>query len=135
MRSGSVFATTRRVRIVHIICLSVAITVAAVNAYAQDPFENAVAHLGIGAGISFTNPSSSDGQTSKGLAVAYRWHAFHSGWGPTFGLDFHSTDFNHPVNLVAAPLGSLRMRSVLAGYGHTKRFGRRFSTSASLSAG
>src|SRR5262245_11815380 len=114
-------------RIVHVTCLSIAITVLSVNAYAADPFENAVAHVGIGAGISFTRPSSSDGQSSEGLAVAYRWHSFRGGWGPAFGLDFHSTDFNQPVGLISAPLGTLRMRSVLAGFGHTKRLGR-FST-------
>jgi hypothetical protein len=112
-----------------------AIAVIAVNAYAEDPLENAVAHLGVGAGISFTHPSSSDGKPSDGLAIAYRWHSFHSGWGPTFGLDFHSNDFNHPIGPVSAPIGPLRMRSVLAGFGHTRRFGRRFTTSASVSAG
>src|SRR5262249_5886768 len=57
-----------------------------------------------------------------------------SGWGPTFGLDWRRTDFNQAVGSLDASLGSLRMRALLAGVGHTQRIGR-FSTSASMSGG
>jgi hypothetical protein len=105
------------------------------RASAQEPLESAVAHVGVGAGVNFYNPSSNDGKSANGLAIAYRWHSFHSGWGPTFGLDFHSNDFTQPLGSITAPLGSLRMRAVLAGIGHTQRFGGRFSASGSVTAG
>src|SRR5215475_6934828 len=105
--------------------LSICITMSAIPARAQgDPIETALAHVGAGAGINFYSPSSSDGKPSNGLALAYRWHSFHSGWGPTFGLDWHTTDFTAPGNGVDTPLGSLRMRALLAGYGSTRRVGR-----------
>jgi hypothetical protein len=122
------------IRLIHIVCLSLWATLLAANAHAQVTIDDAVAHIGIGAGITFYNPTNDDGQTSNGIAVVYRWHSFHSGWGPTFGLDWHSTDFDQTLGALNAPLGSLRMRALLAGFGHTRHVGR-FSTSATVSGG
>ena len=109
-------------------------TVFAPDARAQDPVDSVVAHMGVGIGVNFYHPSSSDGEPSQGITFVYRWHSFHSGWGPTFGLDWRTTDFNQPVGAVEAPLGSLRMRAFLAGLGHTNMFGR-FSVSENLTGG
>jgi hypothetical protein len=122
------------IRLIHIVCLSLGAILIAANAYAQGSIDDAVAHIGIGAGITFNNPTNNDGQTSRGIAVAYRWHSFHSGWGPTFGLDWHSTDFDQTLGATNAPLGSLRMRALLVGFGHTRHVGR-FSASANVSGG
>jgi hypothetical protein len=122
-------------RLIPIIVVLATATILPARARAQgNPVESAMTHIGVGAGIDFINPSNSDGKSSTGATIAYRWHSFHSGWGPTFGLDWHSTDFNQPVGSVDAPLGTLRMRALLAGFGHTRRLGR-FSASASVSAG
>jgi hypothetical protein len=121
-------------RLIHLVCLSLAATLVAATAHAQVGIDDAVAHVGIGAGISFYNPTNGDGQRSRGLAVAYRWHSFHSGWGPTFGLDWHTTDFDQTLGEMNAPLGSLRMRALLAGFGHTNHMGR-FSASENVSGG
>jgi len=122
-------------RLIPILCFSIITTVLTSRAYAQDdPLESAVAHVGIGVGINFYHPTSGDGEPSDGITVAYRWHSFHSGWGPTFGLDWHTTDFHQNIGAVEAPIGSLRMRALLVGIGHTKRLGR-FTTSASVSGG
>jgi hypothetical protein len=123
-------------RLIHVLCFSIGAAVFATNAHAQgDLIDSAVAHVGIGAGINFYRPSSNDADSSEGLVVAYRWHSFHSGWGPTFGLDWHTTDFHQPVGSLDVPLGSVRMRALLAGFGHTKRLGRRVTVSANLSGG
>ncbi len=90
--------------------------------------------MGVGVGINFSHPTSADAQSSNGVTFAYRWHTFHSGWGPTFGLDWHSLDFTQPVGSNVAPLGSVRMRAVLAGIGTTRRV-RRFSASGNVSVG
>jgi hypothetical protein len=104
-------------------------------ARAQVPdVDSAVAHMGVGAGITFIKPTNSDGNSSQGVAFVYRWHSFHSGWGPSFGIDWHSTDFNHSFGSVDAPFGTLRTRALLLGYGHTQRI-HRFSASASVSGG
>src|SRR5262245_10461823 len=121
-------------RFIQIVCFSAAATILAANVYAQDPIDSAVAHVGVGAGINFYNPTNNDGRTSQGIALVYRWHSFHSGWGPTIGLDWHSTDFDQTLGALNAPLGSLRMRALLAGIGHTRHLGR-LSASASVSAG
>src|SRR5262249_6634155 len=99
-------------RLIQIFCLSVGAITLAANAHADDPIDSAVAHVGVGAGVNFYDPTNDNGQTSQGITVAYRWHAFHSGWGPTFGLDWHSTDFNEPLGSVDAPFGSVRMRAI-----------------------
>jgi hypothetical protein len=123
-------------RLIQILCFSIAAAMLAADASAQaDLIDSAVAHVGLGAGINFYRPSSNDADSSEGVVIAYRWHAFHSGWGPTFGIDWHNTDFHQMIGGVDAPLGSLRMRALLAGFGHTKRLGRRFTTSANISAG
>jgi len=96
--------------------------------------DSAVAHMGVGSGITFNRPTSRDGNSNQGIAFIYRWHTFHSGWGPTVGLDWHGTDFDRTLGSVNAPLGTLRTRAILGGYGHTKPLGR-FSTSASVSGG
>ena len=122
------------IRLIHLVCFSLATIGFATDAHAQGPIDDAVAHVGIGAGVTFYNPSNDEGQTSRGIVVAYRWHSFHSGWGPTFGLDWHSTEFNQTLGDLNAPLGSLRMRALLAGFGHTRRAGR-FSAAANVSGG
>jgi hypothetical protein len=121
-------------RLVHIVCLSLAPTLLAANAHAQVSIDDAVAHVGIGVGVAHYDPTSSDGHTSEGIVAAYRWHSFHSGWGPTFGLDFHTTDFDQTLGGLNAPLGSFRMRAVLAGFGYTHRVGR-FSASGNMTGG
>src|SRR5262245_2530031 len=121
-------------RLIPIVCLALTATLLlASNAHAQG-IDDAIAHVGIGAGITFYNPSNDDGHRSRGIGVAYRWHRFDSGWGPTFALDWHRTDFDQTLGAMSAPLGSLRMRSLLAGFGHTNYFGR-FAASASVSGG
>jgi hypothetical protein len=121
-------------RLIHVVCALLAVVfLASSNAHAQ-VVDDAVAHVGLGVGLAHYNPTSSDGQRSQGITLAYRWHSFQSGWGPTFGLDWHTTDFNHTLGDLNAPLGSLRMRAILVGYGPTGRVGR-FSASANLSGG
>jgi hypothetical protein len=122
------------IRLIYLVCFSLATIGSATNAHAQGPIDDAVDHVGIGVGVARYDPISSDGRTSQGIVVAYRWHSFRSGWGPTFGLDFHSTDFDQTFTGLEAPLGSFRTRAVLAGFGHTRRF-ERLSASASLNAG
>jgi len=112
------------IRLIHIGCLFFLSILLGVNAHAQGTIDNVVAHAGIGGGITFYNPTNKDGQTSTGFALAYRWHRFHSGWGPTFGLDWHSTDFDQTLGGLNARLGSLRMRALLAGFGYTGQAGR-----------
>jgi hypothetical protein len=124
----------RSIRLVQVVCVSIGTTMLTTDARGQGLVDNAVSHVGIGVGTSFYSPSSQDFKSSQGIGVAYRWHGFHSGWGPTFGLDWHSTDFNQTLGSVNAPLGTLRMRALLAGFGNTQRVGR-FSASATLSGG
>ena len=115
--------------------MSLCAALLAADAHAQGaPVDTVVSHMGVGVGVNFYRPSSSDGNSSEGITFVYRWHSFHSGWGPTFGLDWRTTDFNQSLGSVEAPLGSLRTRALLAGYGHTRRLGR-FSASASVSGG
>jgi len=126
---------TKSGRLIQVLCFSISTIALTTHAHAQgDAIDSAVAHVGVGAGINFYRPSSDDADSSEGVVIAYRWHAFHSGWGPTFGLDWHTTDFHQPVGSADVLLGSIRMRAILAGFGHTKRLGR-FTASASVSGG
>ena len=125
--------TNTSVRLIQIVSFAITAAILTSDARAQS-VDSAVSHIGVGAGIAFYNPSSSDGKSSQGLTFAYRWHSFHSGWGPTFGLDWHSTEFNQHLGPVVAPLGSVRMRALLAGFGHTQRFGK-LSASANVLGG
>jgi hypothetical protein len=120
-------------RLIHIVCLSLAANLLAANAHAQN-IDDAVAHAGIGVGISHYNPSSDQGNPSQGVVAMFRWHSFSSGWGPTVGLDFHSTDFDQTLGGLNAPLGTFRMRALLGGYGYTKHV-RRFTASANMTGG
>ena len=109
--------------------LTLGFTVLATAAHAQS-----ASHLGVGGGVNFYRPTTSDAHRSRGIGVDYRWHSFHSGWGPTFGLDWHRTEFTLPVGVSTAPLGTVRIRTVLVGIGHTQHMGR-VNASASLSGG
>jgi len=92
-------------------------------------------HLGLGGGVNFYRPTDRpEAQPSEGVGLVYRWHTFHSGWGPTFTVDFHKTSFVDPLGDVTAPLGSMRMNAVLIGFGHTQNFGR-VSASGSVTGG
>jgi hypothetical protein len=127
---------TKIARLIQVSLLSIGVLLIATRAHAQeDLIDSAVAHVGVGAGVNFYRPSSNDADSSQGIVVMYRWHAFHSGWGPTFGLDWHRTVFHQPVgNVVDVPIGSLRMRALLAGFGYRHRI-HRFTAGANLSAG
>ena len=51
--------------------------------------------LGLGGGVNFYRPADrTEAQPSQGVGIVYRWHTFHSGWGPTFTVDFHNTRFS-----------------------------------------
>jgi hypothetical protein len=125
---------SQHARLAHIAALSIFATILTTAARADDPVDTAVAHAGAGVGISFIKPSSNDGQSSQGVVFVYHWHSFHSGWGPSFGLDWHSTDYTQTMGPVSATLGTLQTRALLVGYGHTKKL-KRFTTSASVNGG
>jgi len=91
-------------------------------------------HLGLGAGVNFYRPTSTDAHRSNGIGLEYRWHSFHSAWGPTFGLDWHRTGFTQKLGAIDAPLGAIQFRTILLGIGHTQHMGR-LNASASLSGG
>src|SRR5262249_3450777 len=128
--------TKTSARLIQVFLLSIGVLAIATSAHAQDDFiDSAVAHVGVGAGINFYRPSSDDADSSQGLAIMTRWHSFHSGWGPTLGLDWHSTVFHQRVgNITNVPMGSLRMRALLAGFGYRHRM-HRFTALANISAG
>jgi len=128
--------TTTPTRLIQIFLLSIGLLVIATRAQAQDDLiDSAVAHVGVGAGINFYQPSSNDADSSHGIVIMSRWHAFHSGWGPTFGLDWHSTVFHQPVgNIDDVPMGSLRTRALLAGFGYRHRI-HNFTALANASVG
>jgi hypothetical protein len=122
------------IRLIHIAAFLILTTILTTAARADDPVDNAMAHMGAGAGISFIKPSSNDGQSSQGVVFVYHWHSFHSGWGPSFGLDLHSTDYTQTMGSVSTTLGTLQTRALLVGYGHTQKL-KRFATSASVNGG
>jgi hypothetical protein len=128
--------TKRSVRLILVCLVSIGLLAIATRAHAKDGLiASAVAHVGVGAGVNFYKPTSKDADSSHGIAFVYRWNALHSGWGPTFGLDWHSTDFHQPVgDVVDVPVGSLRMRALLAGFGYKHRI-HRFTALANASAG
>ena len=127
--------TKGRLQLIRVIALLFTTTILATAEHANDdPVDTAVAHMGVGAGLTFIEPSSRDGQSSRGVTFVYRWHSFHSSWGPTFGFDWRSTDFNRALGSADAPFGTLRTRALLAGFGHTQHAGR-FSTSVTVSGG
>jgi hypothetical protein len=122
-------------RLIQVLCFCIGGAFLATNAYAQnDLVDSAVAHVGLGVGINFYRPGG-DADSSEGIVVAYRWHSFHSHWGPTFGLDWHTADFHQSVGPVDAPLGSIRMRALLAGFGTTQRISSRFTVSGNVFGG
>jgi hypothetical protein len=125
---------TQRSCLVNIVAVAIATIGFAATARAQVDVDSAVAHAGAGAGISFIKPNSNEGQSSEGLVFVYHWHSFHSGWGPSFGLDWHSTDYTKTMGSVSTTLGTLQTRALMVGYGHTKKI-KRFATSASLNGG
>jgi hypothetical protein len=109
--------------------LSLGFTMLAAGAEAQT-----ASHLGLGAGVNFYRPTNTDAHHSEGVGFVYRWHTFHSGWGPAFGFDWHRTGFTQHLGPIDAPLGTMRFRTVLVGIGHTQHLGR-MNASASLSGG
>src|SRR5437660_1467751 len=77
-------------------------------------------HLGIGGGPTFYRPAGNDAERSRGVGFVYRWHSFHSGWGPTVAVDWHRATFTQSIGRSTTPLGSLRMRAIPIGVGHTQ---------------
>jgi len=126
--------TFPRTRLIHVLCCAIVTSALATTARADDAVDTAVAHMGFGAGVTFNKPTSNDGHSNQGIALVYRWHGFHSGWGPSLGIDWHSTDFDHTFGSTTVPMGTLRTRAVLVGYGYTKHL-KRFSTSAGVGGG
>ena len=87
-------------------------------------------HLGIGLDVDFYRPTHGElFQRSTGVGLLYRWHTFHSHWGPTFGFDWESAHFDQPVGAATVPFGSLRKQTFLVGLGYTLHLGPLVSSS------
>jgi hypothetical protein len=56
------------------------------------------------------------------------------GWQPKYGLNWFSTELDGRVGTGTAPLGKLKVRPLMAGYGYTRKFPRS-TVSANLLAG
>ena len=79
--------------------------------------------VGIGVGVR-GNP---DASASAGLGrPGIIWRVGHGreGWGFRWGLNWYSTQLQHPIGQEAATFGQLRVRPVMGGYGYQRRFGR-----------
>jgi hypothetical protein len=57
------------------------------------------------------------------LAVLWRLGSGDEGWGFRYGLNWYSTEIDDRLS-EAMPLGKLRVRPFMAGYGYAHRFGR-----------
>jgi hypothetical protein len=91
------------------------------------------ATLGLGGGVAFYHPIDADASDSTGFALVYRFGK-PEGWGPTFGLNWFTTDFTASIGSARVPLGDLRVRPVMGGYSYTVRRGA-FAITAGLVGG
>jgi hypothetical protein len=57
-------------RLIHLVCFSLAAVFVAANAHAQG-IDDAISHVGIGVGITHWDPTNADGQTAQGITLAY----------------------------------------------------------------
>jgi hypothetical protein len=53
-----------------------------------------------------------------------RWNSRGSGWGPTFGISWVTAGLRAPVGSQASPIGTLKLRPVMAGFAYSRVSGR-----------
>jgi hypothetical protein len=66
--------------------------------------------------------------TQYKVAPFFRWNSRRSGWGPSFGFSFTTTDLRVPVDGTATVIGSVKIRPVMAGMGYSVVKGRTRTT-------
>lgn len=81
------------------------------------------AALAVGAGINVYRPTSTQAEDFVAFSLVYRLVPERSGWRPTVGFNWYSVDMSADTAGVRHPLGTLRLRPVMAGYSYTHRMG------------
>ncbi|HXH24672.1 MAG TPA: hypothetical protein VNI78_05445 [Vicinamibacterales bacterium] len=92
------------------------------------------AAVAVGAGINVYRPASPQADDFVAFGLVYRLVPQRSGWRPAVGFNWYSVDMWTEAAGVRHPLGSLRLRPIMAGYGYTHRMGA-FALSATALAG
>jgi hypothetical protein len=89
--------------------------------------------VSLGAGVAFYHPAADSARDAIGFALVYRFGRPQA-WRPAFGFNWFGLDFDANVGGEQVPLGHLRVRPIMGGYGYTLQRGR-LSTSATLIGG
>jgi hypothetical protein len=117
-------------RAARLAAVAAALTLLAAARPAEAQYGGTVA---LGGGVAFYHPVDDEARPSAGFALTYRFGK-PTGWYPTIGLNWFTTEFEGSVGAERAPLGDLRVRPVMGGYSYGVRRGR-WTASAGLVAG
>lgn len=80
--------------------------------------------LAVGAGLNVYKPISAATSATPSIAFVYRWIPADSGWRPAIGFNWYTVEPHRTVGLAHVPLGALRLRPVMGGYGYVSRMQR-----------
>jgi hypothetical protein len=87
--------------------------------------------LSLGGGVAHYHPIDDDAHDSTGFAIVYRFGR-PEGWRPAVGFNWFTTRFDTHVGDTTVPLGDLRVRPIMGGYGYTVHRGRLRVTASAI---
>jgi len=104
----------------------IAVAAATTPAFAQE-------HNGLAVGINFSHHGSIDPLAHGDFGVGLKWRLGHGdeGWAWHYGLSWYATNIEQAIDVgsgaprTVVPIGELKIRPLLAGYGYTHVIGPR----------
>jgi hypothetical protein len=80
--------------------------------------------VAVGASVSRNDSGTLPIPGGSRLAVLWRLGSRDEGWGFRHGFNWYSTELDEAAVRSGLPVGKLRVRPLMAGYGYARRFGR-----------
>lgn len=110
------------------VCLALVLGAPAVHAQERN---------GFALGVNYTQRLANDDRAHGNGGVGITWRIGHSdqGWGWTYGLGWYATDIERTVGGRDIPLGELKVRPFVGGYGYTHQISQRWFVTGDVVGG
>lgn len=89
----------------------------------------------IGAGATHRMSPDPDARGDGGFGLKWRIGHAETGWGWHYGLNWYSTNLDRDIGGRSTPLGELKIRPFLGGYGYTHRLTERLTLAGDVIGG
>lgn len=88
-------------------------------------------------GVNYSTKLATDGDTTGTHGAGFTWRLGHgnAGWGWSYGLGWFDTHLTHTIGGQRVPLGEVKVRPIVGGYGYTHQLSDRWFLTGDLVGG